>query len=706
MRKLLLLITSICFITLLPAQVSKTVNVTTAGTLSMLLTEHEDSTVTNLTVTGTIDSLDFVTMKTISTLKVLELSGASCVNIPVSAFKYSNLTSITIPSSITSIGASAFSFCYNLSSINIPLSVTSIGNGVFEYCRQLNSISIPSSVTTIGNRAFFNCNRLTSITIPSSISSIGDSAFWNNEIITITIPASVSHIGIHAFNNISSINLDSNNPFYSIMNGVLYNKSKTTLLYCLTNINGSYNIPNSVDTISKDAFYNCMILTSITIPSSVISIGTNAFYNCSSLSSITIPSSVTSIGDSAFYNCKGINTITIPASIVSIGANAFYGIDSINVDSNNQVYSTIASVIFNKSKTILISCPVSMQGNYNIPITVNTIKNDAFFGCNSLSSITIPLSVTSIEYQAFKNCYGLTSIIIPSSITSIEKGTFYNCEILKSITIPSSVTSIGDGAFDSCYFLTSVIIPSSVTSIGEFAFCGCNFLQSIYVYSNIPVNLSNSEYVFYGIDKSTCNLYVPAGSLASYHSANQWQDFNHIIEMETLNTDSTITLYPQANTMSIFVQSSGNWTATSSVPWLSLSPQSGTGNDSLKIIAQANPTDSIRTATITVSSDASVSLKSSNTKTIIVTQTAGMATGFTTLKNEDFTLFPNPTTTGFSINNEGEAKVEIYGLNGNLVLNTLTIGREAIPVSKLTAGMYIVKIITPTKVLTKRLVVE
>jgi len=85
---------------------------------------------------------------------------------------------------------------------------------------------------------------------------------------------------------------------------------------------------------------------------------------------------------------------------------------------------------------------------------------------------------------------------------------------------------------------------------------------------------------------------------------------------------------------------------------------------------------------------------------------AGTTTDFTPIKNEDLTLFPNPTTSSFSINNEGSAKVEVYNLRSNLVLSTTVNGKEAISVSKLSAGIYVVKIITDGSVVTKRLVVE
>ena len=112
------------------------------------------------------------------------------------------LTSITIPNSVTSIGSYAFLFCSNLTSITIPNSVTSISSGSFYGCGALTSITIPNSVTSIGERAFWECGALTSVTIPNSVTSIGDYAFLLcSNLTSITIPNSVTRLGDGAFNN-------------------------------------------------------------------------------------------------------------------------------------------------------------------------------------------------------------------------------------------------------------------------------------------------------------------------------------------------------------------------------------------------------------------------------------------------------------------------------------------------------------------------
>ena len=209
------------------------------------------------------------------------------------SFRNQNIKSYVIPSSVTSIGKGAFSFCDSLSEIVIPSSVTSIGDLAFSCCRSLSEIVIPSSVTSIGVGAFSDCDSLSEIVIPSSVTSIGDSAFsYCRSLSEIVIPSSVTSIGDGAFSGCDSLS--------------------------------EIVIPSSVTSIGDSAFSYCRSLSEIVIPSSVTSIGDGAFSGCDSLSEIVIPSSVTSIGDSAFSYCYSLSDIVIPSSVTSIGDSAFY----------------------------------------------------------------------------------------------------------------------------------------------------------------------------------------------------------------------------------------------------------------------------------------------------------------------------------------------------------------------------------------------
>ena len=210
---------------------------------------------------------------------------------------------VIVKKGVTNIGDGAFAGCDNLTNITIPDDLTSIGMHGFS-STGLRNITIPNSVTSIGNGAFGSCTNLKSITIPESVTSIGDYVF-------------------EGCTKLESITVDKNNKYYSSHDGVLFDKDSATLICCPAAITGAYTVPASVTNIGDSAFYDCN-LTSITIPESVISIGVAAFYDCINLASITIPESVISIEKFAFHYCTSLTSIIIPANVKTIGDFAFY----------------------------------------------------------------------------------------------------------------------------------------------------------------------------------------------------------------------------------------------------------------------------------------------------------------------------------------------------------------------------------------------
>ncbi len=207
-------------------------------------------------------------------------------------------------------------------SVVIESGVSTIGNSAFINCTNLTSVTIPNSVTNIEDQAFYNCDGLTSITIPGSVTSIGWGAFYECESLSnITIPASVTSIGEQAFSycsGLTEIQVATGNPAYCAVDGVLFNKAKTALIYFPEGIGAvSYAIPDSVTDIANFAFWNCSSLASITIPDGVLSIGESAFEQCRRLTSETLPASVTSIGECAFGYCSKLTEILVANGNVS-----------------------------------------------------------------------------------------------------------------------------------------------------------------------------------------------------------------------------------------------------------------------------------------------------------------------------------------------------------------------------------------------------
>ena len=363
------------------------------------------------------------------------------------------LTSISIPSSVTSIGISAFYGCTGLTSITIPSSVTSIGSYAFDGCTGLTSITIPSSVTSIGSYAFDDCTGLTSITIPSSVTSIGNGAFWGCTGLT------------------------------------------------------SISIPSSVTSIDDFAFYGCTGLTSITIPSSVTYIGSYAFYGCSGLTSITIPSSVERISYRAFYG-SGLWDVTIQGDPY-IDETAFENTPWGDPDNWIKEHPEYVGLLYKDN--VAYKYVGTMPANTSIIIKEGTTKiaKEVFKGCTGLISIMLPSSISVIDTSAFEGCTKLKKINIPSSVTTIGLSAFSGCTNLSYVEINSnnivsqnrpstsslksvfgeqvseyvlgeSIVDIGKLAFYGCSKLIRITIPSSVNTIGADALSACSNLSRIY----------------------------------------------------------------------------------------------------------------------------------------------------------------------------------------------------------------------------------
>lgn len=219
----------------------------------------------------------------------------------------------TIPDSVTTIGEYAFFGCNALTSVTIPDSVTAIGVRAFYHCDSLTSATIPDSVTIIGYGAFYYCDALASVTIPDSVTTIGQEAFSYCESLTaVTIPDSVTTIGEEAFAgcfSLKAINVAENNPNYCDVDGVLFNKKKTSLIQCPGGKSGAYTTPDSVVTIEEGAFAGCFHLNMVSILDNVTTIGVYAFLECYSLTAVTIGDSVTTIEEGAFAGCDALTDV-------------------------------------------------------------------------------------------------------------------------------------------------------------------------------------------------------------------------------------------------------------------------------------------------------------------------------------------------------------------------------------------------------------
>ena len=476
--------------------------------------------------------------------------------IGTSAFKeIINLEELTIPSSVTSIGSSAFANCDSLTKVNylgtidewVQIKFSDYHSNPLCYAKNLyinNELVTEANITTatkINDYAFYNYTGLTSVTIGNGVASIRDYAFEGCSNLT-----KVNYLGtIDEWVQIGFVNSYSN-PLYYAKNLYINNELVTEA-----------NITTATE-ISARAFSNCTSLTSVTIGNSVTSIGNSAFSGCDSLTNVTIGESVTSIGYRAFSDCSSLQSITIPNSVKSIESSVFSGCSSLESMTLPFVYSHFG-YIFGASSCGYnnVYVPSSLK-NVTI-IDGSSICAKAFYNCDFLHNVTIGKSVTSMGDDAFYNCDNLTKVNYLGTIdewaqiefesldsnplyngaelyinnelvtelnittaTKINNYAFYNCDFIQSLTIGNDVTSIGDRAFYDCLSLASVEMLNSVTNIGAYAFYNCPSLAII----ELPNSVTNiGDYAFSGCSSLTIAI-IGGGAIGhnAFYGCNNLTD--------------------------------------------------------------------------------------------------------------------------------------------------------------------------------------
>ena len=430
-------------------------------------------------------------------------------SIGVGAFSNTGLVSVIIPNSVESIGEEAFMNCTSLVAVTLSDAITSIPSKAFIYSASLVSVTLPGHLTSIGDRAFESCRALASLTMPDGLQNIGSSTFRNSGLTAIDIPNSVTTIGESAFfqcdsiveahlsesmtiiedhlfyncGNLRSVSIPSqlvkigNSAFYQCIN-----LEEVSIPATVTSIGGaafqscyslnSVSIPATLTYLGDAAFSECTSLTSATLPEGLDTIPQYLFSSCHSLASITIPESVVAIEESAFYGCDSLQTVYIPQNVEIIGDGAFsycHGLETIELDPNNARFKIVDGVLFNPSKTILMLYPAGRRASsYAIPSSVDTIANQSFAGANYLTEVVIPNSVTMIGASAFNRCNGLHSVTVPTG--SIGWNAFYGCESLETVYVGHAVDRINYRAFMACDNLRWVILGNPSAFIDGEAF--------------------------------------------------------------------------------------------------------------------------------------------------------------------------------------------------------------------------------------------
>lgn len=479
------------------------------------------------TIRKVIGALLLITAILVTQVPVVETSAAPSSDFQIDKTKLVKYTgtasSVSIPSSIKTIGAEAFAGNTSLTSISIGENVTEIEYGAFKDCTYLTNVKLTDSLTTIGNAAFSNNTSLKKITLPKNLKNLGSGVFAGCD-------------------KLSTIGIAKENPYFVFEKNALYDKEKT-LLYCYTegSKSKSYSMPDTVIDIDEYAFWGNDSLQEIKFSTTLKEIPSYAFSNCRNLLALSIPYSVKSINSKAFENCISLQKVMIPASVSYIHSTAFDGCPKLVISADS---GSVAHEFYENWKLINRTdvdsekeegdTVVDSGGNvYIVGSDGKLVKVEGSNGSSSSSDSAIhdpsnvdyvpefdPIATTEDGVLGKTMIVGSSAVLMMDSpqmqvvnglnireVSAAEeenannsnyvdesKGdalpkyaiiydhitdyAYYGDTNLYTYTIPSNITSIGDFSFARTN-LKSINIPKSVTTIGYAAFYHCDNLKEI-----------------------------------------------------------------------------------------------------------------------------------------------------------------------------------------------------------------------------------
>ncbi len=503
------------------------------------------------------------------------------------------LKSITVPSTVTTIGKSAFEECAALEEATIKSSL--IGESMFLDCRMLKKVTIGVNTESIKNLAFSGCTSLSDIDLQSNIlTEIGKGAFQSAAISDFVIPDSVTSLGAgSAATGADGVFADCSKLLSVTIGTGVANLTDCLFANCQSLETVEFKENGKTAQIGKKVFYNCRSLKAISLPSTVNQIGlvgtssyttstTNCsvFEGCAALVSISLPSAVAKIGQNTFKDCSSLQTVTFNGNVLefialgafsgcasltdftfpmlgssfTLGASAFAGCSSLESIVLPDNVKTIADNTF-------LNC-VSLEAAAMQSVAAGTVGASAFEGCVKLKNVKLSDAVTQIKQKAFLNCVALEQITLPASLTKLGNGStsssagygnvFENCVSLLEITLPEEVNVIDVATFKNCTSLSKVTIGGAIMVIREDAFEGCGDIEFAVTAENekteIVGNAVYSEYTdsFYTLnDKNkTASVKITGRALIHYFgnaSTLEIEDGTDIIARAALRKNSTVT---------------------------------------------------------------------------------------------------------------------------------------------------------------------
>lgn len=539
----------------------KIVHVEKAGTLSRFISSKEKQTIRSLKITGEINAKDvddvldemcssdghyegdapddewIIHEKSSPRLRFLDLSECNFVDgnkFPDGCW-YTLLQYIAFPQGIenttSSEYSSAFELAPKLETVILPEGLKEVG--LFNGCENLRNITIPESVTIIGDHTFSYCRKLTKLYIPKNVDYIGAGAF--------------------AQSGIESFDLAKDNPYYTVVDGVIFSKDLKKIVAFPPAPRQHYDIPIGTEVIGAGAFDDCNLDT-ITIPDTVRKIETDAF-QCSGLHELYIPDSVTEIGSCSFRgsfemekirlpqgitnleyclsSCKKLKELDIPASVKQMDMSNIAFCESLE-----HIYLHDGFEEFTGDKGPCLSERGYLKEIY-FPKTFRSFPGGLFHHCPDLKEYKIdsenPYMTTVDGVLYSKDLKKLIAVpdvhrkefIIPEGVEEIGKYTFMGFRYIETISLPSTLKRIGHRAFNWCYALKEMHLPVTLSEIDYRAFDDCKSLQKLYVESkNPPVFIDVNPHWRFASDSKNLTVYVPNESVENYKKAEGWRELD------------------------------------------------------------------------------------------------------------------------------------------------------------------------------------
>lgn len=391
---------------------------------------------------------------------------------------------------------------------------SSNSNGAFQGCSNLTSVTLPTSVKTIGAYAFFNCQSLESINL-ENVTSIGQNGFSNDIMITEINAPSLTSLGVTSF--YKCLSLERIISLGSITN-IPGSSGYGTFEGCTSLV--SVALPSTMTRIGTRAFWGCTALTTVTGTSNLTRIDDNAFYNCPSLTNIAIPPSVTFIGGRAFYNCRLTGDLYLPNLTSNVSASAFAACQFeriLSLGSTTQIENRQTGNLGTFQNNTQLKSVV-------LPETLKIIGMQAFQGCTALETINLPQAITAVRGNAFLDCVNMAIEVNLPNLTTLEVSSFRHCGIT-AIRNLGSITQLDAGIESNTYFrncpnLTYACLPSTLTLV--------HFETFWYSPIDTFVFLATTPPTCKGVNRlrSTAKVYVPYSAdhsiLDAYKTASNW----------------------------------------------------------------------------------------------------------------------------------------------------------------------------------------